>query len=573
MESNYKAANIFSDVKVESFPRHVFDKSYTNSFTCNHGYAIPVFVDDVIPGDRIDLKSYGRIQLQPLATASMQNIKCYIRYFYVPYRILWEDWDKFISQDGFSTETAILAPYVTINGSSLNTITTRNKSNSLLEYLGINFSNWSDNRFVPKSESSKISFTVFRHLAYLKIWNRFFRDENIQDEVSLFDETDIIPGDNTGNSLSLNSLVSFLPVAYEKDYFTTALPWTQKGEPVSLGAFIQGIGSGTVDSTLVRFTGEDSSEVVPTLWKRTLQGYTYQNGNQNETVPVWSHSPQSDNVTAGDAVYMNLANPSVTIQGTSLSTSVNINELRYANALQRYLERLALGGNRPAEFYLSMYGVKIDDLRIGDPLYLGGGSTYIHVNQVTQMSESANTPLATLAGNGVATPSMEINEPYYCQEFGVVMGIMYLRPEINYSQGIAKETQLFGHLDYYNPVFAHLGEEPVMTSELYADSGLIIDPAHPEFNNDDIFGYQSRYAYRKARRNEVHGELKSDLSTWLLSANFSRKPRLNSDFISVAQNYDIFAVVDENLADHYICELHHDYKVESSMPDFAIPSL
>lgn len=571
MQSNYKAANIFSDVKVESFPRHVFDKSYTNSFTCNHGYAIPVFVDDVIPGDRIELKSYGRVQLQPLATASMQNIKCYIRYFYVPYRILWEDWDKFISQDGFSTETAMLAPYVTIDSSTMNNITSRYKCNSLLEYLGVNFSNWSENQFVPKA-GSRISFTLFRHLAYNKIWNRYFRDENIQEEVSLFYDSELLPGDNTLNNVNGNAIVNFLPVAYEKDYFTTALPWTQKGEPVSLGAFIQGIGAGTVDNTSVRFTSEDSTEITNANWRRFVTGYDEgtQSGGGGYT---YANAISSSSVNAGDPVFAHLANPSVTIQGTSLSTSVNINELRYANALQRYLERLALGGNRPAEFYLSMYGVKIDDLRIGDPLYLGGGSTYIHVNQVTQMSESANTPLATLAGNGVATPSMEINEPYYCQEFGVVMGIMYLRPEINYSQGIAKETQLFGHLDYYNPVFAHLGEEPVMTSELYADSTLVIDPANPEFNNDDIFGYQSRYAYRKARRNEVHGELKSDLSTWLLSANFSRKPRLNSDFITVDQNYDIFAVVDENLADHYICELHHDYKVESSMPDFAIPSL
>lgn len=564
MESNYKAANIFSDVKVESFPRHVFDKSYTNSFTCNHGYAIPVFVDDVIPGDRIDLKSYGRVQLQPLATASMQNIKCYIRYFYVPYRILWEDWDKFISQDGFSTETAILAPYTTVNGEFMNQLTTRYGSNTLLEYLGINFSNWEDNQFVPKIPNSKISFTLFRHLAYFKIWNRYFRDENIQSELSLVEE--LVPGLNS--FVLSNPLFEFLPVAYEKDYFTTALPWTQKGEPVSLSAFISGIASGTVDNTAVRFTSEDPNEVVPSSWRKLVVGF-----NVNDSSPVYNTGIVSNNVDSGDDVFMNLVIPTVTVEPSSLSTSVNINELRYANALQRYLERLALGGNRPAEFYLSMYGVKIDDLRIGDPLYLGGGSTYIHVNQVTQMSESANTPLATLAGNGVATPSMEINEPYYCQEFGVVMGIMYLRPEINYSQGIAKETQLFGHLDYYNPIFAHLGEEPVMTSELYADSNLVIDPAHPEFNNDDIFGYQSRYAYRKARRNEVHGELKSDLSTWLLSANFVRKPHLNSDFISVDQNYDIFAVIDENLSHHYICELHHDYKVESSMPDFAIPSL
>ena len=477
MQSNYKAANIFSDVKVESFPRHVFDKSYTNSFTCNHGYAIPVFVDDVIPGDRIDLKTYGRVQLQPLATASMQNIKCYIRYFYVPYRILWEDWDKFISQDGFSTETAMLAPYLTLDSNTMNNITSRYKCNSLLEYLGVNFSNWSDNQFVSKA-GSKISFTLFRHLAYNKIWNRYFRDENIQEEVSLFYDRELLPGDNTLNNVNANAIVNFLPVAYEKDYFTTALPWTQKGEPVSLGAFIQGIGSGRLDNTSVRFTGEDPSEIGFANWLAT---------SPTSATKIASTTVFND----GDPIIMNVANPSVTIEGTSLSTSVNINELRYANALQRYLERLALGGNRPAEFYLSMYGVKIDDLRIGDPLYLGGGSTYIHVNQVTQMSESANTPLATLAGNGVATPSMEINEPYYCQEFGVVMGIMYLRPEINYSQGIARETQLFGHLDYYNPVFAHLGEEPVMTSELYADSNLIIDPAHPESNNDDIFGYQS----------------------------------------------------------------------------------
>lgn len=540
MNSQYTAENIFHDVKVERFERHLFNKSYNNSFTCNHGFAIPFFVDDVVPGDRIDLKSYGRVQLQPLATATMQNIRAYMRYFYVPYRLIWDKWDDFISQDGF-VQTPILAPYYTLDHRSLDTIS-RNVG-GLCDMLGLGFTNVDSNGDIVPYNKARVSFTAFRHFAYWLIWDTYFRDENLQNKV-----LDTIPALQPGLNGANMYLDQLLPVAYEKDYFTTALPWRQKGEPVNLNAYLMQL-----------------KEYPYTIAPNTINAeaqlmYQYNNGIQNA---IWN-APDA----AGQQV-----SASVQLDPKGFATSININDLRYSNALQRYLERLALGGNRPAEFYLSMYGVKIDDLRIGQPLYLGGGYDYVHVNAITQTSETASTPQGTLAGNGNTTPIFGINSPYTCDEPGIVMGIFYLRPEINYSQGLPKQMTRFSHLDYYNPIFAHLGEEEVNTSELYIDKDLNNVPSEPELHNDDIFGYQSRYAYLKHRRNEVHGEFKTSLSHWLLSTHFDQKPELNSDFITVQQNYDIFAVVDETIAHHYMCEFRHNYQVESSMPDFVIPSL
>ena len=538
MNSQYTAENIFHDVKIERFERHLFNKSYNTAFTCNHGYAIPFFVDDVVPGDRIDLNSYGRVQLQPLATATMQNLRAYMRYFYVPYRLIWDKWDEFISQDGF-VQTPLIAPYTTLHDTLLNRYS--KNVGGLCDMLGLGITNLNSEGDIVRYEEAEVSFTLFRHFAYWLIWDTYFRDENLQNKV-LDTIPALMPGYNSPNVY----LDSLLPVAYEKDYFTTALPWRQKGEPVNLNAYLMQL----KDSPYVIAPNSQNAEAKLM--------YQYNNGVQNA---IW-HSPLAGQVSAV-----------VELDPKGFATSININDLRYSNALQRYLERLALGGNRPAEFYLSMYGVKIDDLRIGQPLYLGGGFEYIHVNAVTQTSESSSTPQGTLAGNGNAMPQFGLNAPYTCDEPGIVMGIFYIRPEINYSQGLPKQMTRFSHLDYYNPVFAHLGEEEVTTSELYIDKDFNNNPSTPEKNNDDIFGYQSRYAYLKHRRNEVHGEFKTSLSHWLLSTHYDAKPELNSDFITVQQNYDIFAVIDENIAHHYMCEFHHEYKVESSMPDFVIPSL
>lgn len=546
MKSKYSNGNIFNDVKIQKFPRHKFNKSYFNKFTCNHGLAVPFFVDDVVPGDKIDINTFGRIQLQPLATSSMQNMRAYFRYFYVPYRLLWPDWDKFMTQDP-NDETRLRVPATRLFGSYINRYF---NNGDLPDMLGVNVKNYDTNgQELTYSDDTILSFNLFRFGAYHLIWDYYFRDQNLQEPV--FPEeglTNMSPNNFVGRYSSL------LPVAYEKDYFTTALPWPQKGDPVNLSALVYSDGSVRFDDGLYNYTmGSRNNLNIP-----DPDGSVHYYGSPvlipDETITQIDASVREVELSTG-----------------TLTTSFNINDLRYSNALQRFLERKALGGSRPAEFYLSMYGVHVDDLRIGQPLYLGGGYSSISITDVASTVESNEVPQGSLAGNGKTFPAMKINSPYFCQEFGVVMGIMYIRPEINYSQGLDKRLQLFDTLDFFNPVFAHLGEEPILKSELVLTSGLINDSTHPNYN-DEIFGYQSRYAYLKHKRNEIHGEFKSSLSHWVLSTHFPPEVALNSEFITVDQNYDIFAINDP-VQHHYLVELFNDYQTESNMPDFSIPSL
>lgn len=594
MKQRYKSGNIFNEVHVQKFPRHKFNKGYFNKFTCNHGQLIPFFVDDVVPGDRIDCKTFGRVQLQPLATSMMQNIRVYFRYFYIPYRLIWEDWDKFITQDAQS-EVAITVPHTIMQQGPLNA--QRNNVGNLLDMMGVGIFNPDPNNVTNPNigqvfeSGSALQFNLFRFGAYQLVWDYYFRDENLQEPV--FNEQNYSTGFNkfSGNYSQL------LPVAYEKDYFTTALPWPQKGEPVNLSAYIYGNSSPywltdgvtsneygiiagnshinvpssphTIQLTETITTGEgDTGERVIPLGNP----YTFATGELFSDGS--SQSGFARVVTNDSSDVLQRATP-LRISNEAYSTSFNINDLRYANALQRFLERKALGGSRPAEFYLSMYGVRVDDLRIGQPLYLGGGYSNVAVTDVTQLSQSTEgNPLGTLAGNGKSFPAMKMNNPYYCQEFGVVLGVMYIRPEINYSQGLPRQMQLFDTLDFYNPVFAHLGEEEVLDSELFIKPTInnVKNGPYAETNNDGTFGYQSRYAYLKHRRNEVHGEFKTSLSNWLLSVAFTEQPSLNDEFITVDQNYDVFAVTDAT-DHHYLVELYNDYEAESSMPNFVIPSL
>lgn len=587
MKKRYKEGNIFTDVKLERFPRHHFDKSYFNRFTCNHGLAIPFFVDDVIPGDRVDVKTFGRIQLQPLATSSMQNLRCYFRYFYVPYRLLWSDWDKFMTQDSQS-ELAIQAPYTVLNGVNLNAM--KDNVGGLGDMLGLNLFNPDSSNENPSIGKRYVSdaylqFNLFRWAAYYLIWDTYFRDENLQEEV-------FEPLNAGANPSYNNKLQQLLPVAYEKDYFTTALPWPQKGEPVNLSAQLIDTASPywLVDGSSSNRYGifAQSRLQVPSQSYNIQLTENYENdSNQTDTRPLGNpytiergdlynntnNLAYIDTADSSDVLHLNTP---LRLAGDAFTTSFNINDLRYSNALQRFLERKALGGSRPSEFYLSMYGVRVDDLRIGQPLYLGGGYSNVAITDVTQQSQTTDdSPLGTLAGNGKSFPAMKMNNPYYCQEFGILMGIMYIRPEINYSQGLDKRLQLFETLDYYNPVFAHLGEEAVLTSELYlkptinnAKHGIGI----AENNNDETFGYQSRYAYLKHKRNEIHGDFKTSLSNWVLSVGFENTPTLSDEFIAVDQNYDIFAVTSAT-EHHYLVELYNNYQSESNMPNFVIPSL
>lgn len=567
MNSKYSNGNIFTEVAFHKFPRHKFNLGHFNKLTCNHGLAVPFFCDDVVPGDRIDCNTFGRIQLQPLATSSMQNLRAYFRYFYVPYRILWEDWDKFITQNP-NDELLFDCPFFVARNLHLNIMS---EPGTLSDYLGFGLYNLVGSADgVPTqmkfTEDALVQFNLWRFQAYHLIWDYYFRDENLQEPTTV----ELSRGLN--GHLSTDYFTQLLPVAYEKDYFTTALPWPQEGDPVNLSAYVsehllEGVGTVSTQGS-VRFNDGTNGDNISLYLGRA----DYSNGN----IPVVIYGDTGDNHDGSNPHSLGASVPpgqsvitTTAIPASSLSTSLNINDLRYSNALQRFLERKALGGSRPSEFYLSMYGVRVDDLRLGQPLYLGGGFVNVSVTDVASTVETSTLPQGTLAGNGKAFPAVSMNNPYYCQEFGIVLGIMYIRPELNYTQGLPRQVTNFKPLDYFNPVFAHLGEEAVMTSE------LVVKPDFRNVeidNNDEIFGYQSRYAYLKHKRNEVHGDFKSSLSSWILSAHFPPNVKLNDEFITVDQNYDIFAIHDDTVH-HYLVELYNDYQKESSMPNHVIPSL
>lgn len=568
MKSKYSNGNIFKDVKIEKFPRHKFNLGHFNKFTCNHGQLVPFLVDDVVPGDRIDCKTFGRVQLQPLATSSMQNIKCYFRYFYIPYRLVWENWDKFITQENLSDETTFSVPYTTLSGDNMNLYAAN--PGSLLDFLGVNLTNYKDGALIPYKSEARLSFSLFRFLSYWLVYDYYFRDENLQEPI--LDGPLDTNGYHDSRRFPLSTLMQ---CTYEKDYFTTALPWQQKGEPVNLSAYVTpSTIEGSTDSSYVRFFGSRGTDPVPlTLDLRHLNFDSTDLETENTFVGAQFRPEDESSLTSSTALLNEIPPLSVTseIPANTLSTSININDLRYSNALQRFLERKALGGSRPAEFYLSMYGVRVDDLRIGQPLYLGGGFSNVSITDVASTVDQADIPQGTLAGNGKTFPAISFNNPYYCQEFGIVLGLAYIRPEMNYMQGLCKEMQLFKPLDFYNPIFAHLGEEAVLKSELVLKSDINNNP-EDEAYNDDTFGYQSRYAYKKWKRNEIHGDLKTTLNTWVLSPYQPQDVELNDEFIRVDQNYNIFAVTSSS-EDHYIMELYNDYQKESSMPNFVIPSL
>ncbi|ALS03662.1 VP1 [Gokushovirus WZ-2015a] len=536
-------AKQFVELPKTSIPRSVFNRSHGHKTAIPVGKLIPFFVDEVLPGDTFNLKTAMLARLSTPIVPFMDNLYIRTFYFFVPNRLLWEHWEAMNGdqKSGPTASTDYMVPEGNISFSSGGI-----PIGSIGDYMGL-----------PTGLSSgSLLVSELPLRAYSLIWNEWFRDENLQDAVNIDKNTGRqFVGDSSITSSNSNNVVWYqnnpLSVAKFHDYFTSALPWPQKGPGVeiSLGGSAAVVPS---EDGIPLFEGATGQNVANSLRRSTSSGnsvYYYDDASSTNLESLkW--------------------NQSGLIADLSTATPITINDLRQAFQIQKLYERDARGGTRYTEILRSHFGVVSPDARLQRPEYLGGGKSRINVNPVQQTSstdESSGTPQGNLAAYAVGFDCRHCFTKSFV-EHGWIIGLVCVQSDLTYQQGLNRMWSRKARFDYYWPVFAHLGEQAILNKEIYAQGNE---------QDDEVFGYQERYAEYRYFPSLITGQLRSTSSTpldvWHLAEKFETLPKLNSTFIQDATPIArVVAVTDEP---PIILDAWFDMKCVRPMPVYSTPGL
>lgn len=490
--------------------------SYDHKLSCNFGELIPVHVQEALPGDLLKLDTQVMIRFAPLLAPIMHKVDCFVHHFFVPNRIIYKDWEKFIT-GGANTGDPVSPSWPTVYVSDTKTV-----AGTLADYLG-----------VPSFSGGKsANISVLPFAAYQAIYSEYYRDQNLQSEIPYV----AVSG---SNSDTVFNVLRYR--AWQHDYFTGALPFAQKGASVDV----------PLGDVKLNPNSSDAGIIVDAA--------------SHTAVP-------NSNISSGTSGYLKADTPGLSAvydpNGSLEVGSTTITDLRRAFKLQEWLEKQARGGTRLIENVLEHFGVRSSDARLNRPEYLGGSRTPVVISEVLQTSSTdATSPQANMSGHGVGVGQGSYNKRYFAEEHGFFMSIMSVMPNTAYFQGLPRMFSRDDRLDYFWPSFQHIGEQAVLNKELYVNHNT----------PDGVFGYVPRYAEYKYMPSRVSGDFKTTLKYWHLAREFASDPSLNSDFISLnastqASMNRIFAVTDTNV-DHLWCHVFNNVDMVRRMAKYSNPSL
>lgn len=495
--------------------RSVFDLSYEKIFTCDMGELVPVMCEEVVPGDILEIGHNAVVKFQPMVAPVMHEINAFVHYFFVPYRILFNEslgdegnWEDFITGGVDGDDATVLPRWDDSAGSA-----TRLAQGTLWDYLG----------FPPGIYPTSALPLDFPRRAYYLIYNDYYRDETLIDELDI---TDFV----TNYALKIR--------AWEKDYFTSALLWQQRGT-----------------SPAIPIAGSTSA-----VW---------------DTGSFVNGLPSSVNVNAATAastpyLYLNSANARQNVEDMfndntvdfSSADPLDISDIRLTFQIQKWMERNARAGVRYTEFLGAHFGVYPRDDRLQRPEYIGGSRSPVIVSEVIQTSESNYSAQGTLTGKGLVVSNSYIAKKRV-EEFGLIMGIMSVMPKPVYQQGINRQWLRESKYDFYFPEFAHLSEQAIIGAELFAKDGNPTD-------NLSVFGYQGQYDEMRVKQNMVCGQFRDTYDYWHISRQFADLPTLNQTFIECVPRKDFLA---EQSDDSLMVQFGNLIKAIRPLPIIAEPGL
>lgn len=538
-------AHNFSNAPQVYQKRSRFDRSFVRKMTFDEGKLVPFFVDEVLPGDTISLTVRDFCRLSTPVAPFMDNLYLDKFFFFVPNRLVWEHWQNFcFEQEDPDDSTDYVVPTCRLEGGTAG----ENGIGTVWDYFAL-----------PTGLTNSLDVNALPFRMYYLIWNEWFRDENLQKSVKI-DKSDtnaVFKQDRVSNQPSwifssgeyyVNGF-ALAPRGKRFDYFTSALPFLQKGPGVELSlsgnAFVY-------DSQGVSIEGLSNPKDISVAGRLMTR----------ETDGNWPHEVYEYNSTNQSLFNSNR----FSYADLSSVTGVTISSLRTAFQMQKFYERLARGGSRYTEVLTSFFGVVSPDSRLQRPEYLGGSSKMININPVAQTSSTGDvTPQGNLAAYGVSASKYHAFTKSFV-EHGYIIGLLEVRADLTYQQGINKMWLRSTVYDWYWPTFAHLSEQAILNAEIYAQG-----------TNEDkgIFGYQERYAEYRYHPSEICGHFRSTytkpLDVWHLSQKFDSLPTLSDQFIQ--DKPPVERVVATKNYPHFLIDIGFKYHTTRAMPMYGTPGL